>query len=81
MQAAKFDKVRVPRWRRQVDVYASSDMEEDCSYAVISRSTDDTRGRSPLARLYFNRLGLGKEVQLLLSSKPRFLYIGPIPEA
>lgn len=76
--ASDFDKVRVPKWARQFDVYESDHLGS--SHTVVTRPTDDTKGKSFLARLYIGRLGPWSDVQRALSSKHRVLYIGTMPE-
>lgn len=85
--AYEFEKIEVSKWRRRFDIYASSSSSTTFSledhpkeYAIVTRSSDDTQGKSFLTRLYFSRLGLAADVQRVLSSKHRTLYIGPIPE-
>lgn len=81
---SNFEKVDLPRLRRRVDVYESSDLNEKASHAVITGPTGDydIRGKSFLARLDISRLGVRSDVQraLSLTSKQRALYIGPIPD-
>ncbi len=69
----------MPKWRRQFDVYESDDLQEKSSHAVVTRPTDDTTGKSFLARLYISRLGVRSDLQRVLSEKHRILYIGPMP--
>ena len=78
--ASDYDKVEVPRWRRKFDVYESNDLEKDASHVVVTGPSDDLKGKSFLARLYFGQLGLASEIQRLVFSKNRFLYIGQIPK-
>lgn len=75
-----YDKVEVSRWRRKVDVYESNDVDKDSSHAVITGRSDDPEGKSFLARLYISRLGPASDLQRLVSSKYRTLYIGAMPD-
>ena len=68
------------RWRRKFDVYESNDFDKDASHAVVTGPSDDSEGKSFLARLYFSRLGVASDVQRLVFSKYRTLYIGEMPE-
>ncbi|KAI4239577.1 MAG: hypothetical protein L6R40_005522 [Gallowayella cf. fulva] len=83
----QYEKIRIPRRKSQFDLYAIKDPEKQANkgdtsnYAVISRSTDDPKGKSHLARLYYSRLGIASDLQRLVSPKYRTLYIGAIPEA
>ncbi|KAL8647251.1 MAG: hypothetical protein Q9210_005671 [Variospora velana] len=85
LNTSEYEKVQIPKYQRQFDLYTSSDPENTSikgdapSYAVITRSTDDTKGKSHLARLYYSRLGLASELQRLVSAKYRTLYIGTMP--
>ncbi|MCJ1456925.1 hypothetical protein MMC28_007291 [Mycoblastus sanguinarius] len=81
LEKSKFEKIDVPNWRRQVDVYESHDEKKSRSYAIVTGPTDDTEGKVFLARLYMSRLGVASDVQRLLSSKHRTLYIGSLPSA
>lgn len=72
-----FDKVTIPKWARQFDVYEADDLAS--SHSIVTRPTDDTEGLSFLARLYISRLGVKSDVQRVLSSKYRVLYIGTMP--
>ena len=79
----KFNTVNVPRMRRQFDVYESNELAKGtshASHAIVTRPTDEIEDKSFLARLYISRLGVTSEVQRLLSSKHRILYIGPLPD-
>ena len=81
--ASKFDTVNVPRLRRQFDVYESNELADGtsrASHAIVTRPTDGIEDKSFLARLYISRLGVTSEVQRLLSSKHRILYIGPLAD-
>ena len=80
---SKFDTVNVPRLRRQFDVYESNGLAKGtshASHAIVTRPTDEIEDKSFLARLYISRLGVTSEVQRLLSSKHRILYIGPLAD-
>lgn len=77
--ASDYDKVEVSRWRRKVDVYESNDLEHS-SHAVVTRPSDDPEGKSFLARLYISRLGVASDIQRLVFSKDRTLYIGAMPD-
>lgn len=85
INTSDYEKVQIPKRQRQFDLYASFDYENDSdkdnspTYAVVARSTDDAKGKSHLARLYYSRLGLASEVQRFLSAKYRTLYIGAMP--
>lgn len=79
----KFDTVNVPRLRRQFDVYESNKLangHSHASHAIVTRLTDETEDKSFLARLYISRLGVTSELQRLLSSKHRILYIGSLAD-
>lgn len=77
---SNYGKVEVSRWRRKVDVYESNDVEKDSSYAVVTGPSDDPEGKSFLARLYISQLGVASDVQRLVFSKHRTLYIGAMPD-
>ncbi|KAL8682868.1 MAG: hypothetical protein Q9186_001114 [Xanthomendoza sp. 1 TL-2023] len=87
IDADNYEKIRIPRWKGQFDLYVSKDLDQQTinadtsNFAVISRYTDDPQGKSHFARLYYSRLGLASELQRLLSAKYRTLYIGAIPPA
>ena len=69
--------------RRQFDVYESNELAKGTthpSHAIVTRPTDEIEDKSFLARLYISRLGVTSEVQRLLSSKHRILYIGPLAD-
>ena len=73
----------MPRMRRQFDVYGSDELAKGSnhsSHAIVTRPTDEIEDKSFLARLYMSRLGVTSEVQRLLSSKHRVLYIGPLAD-
>lgn len=73
----------MPRLRRQFDVYESYGMAKGTSHtshAIVTRPTDEIEDKSFLARLYVRRLGVASEVQRLVSSKHRVLYIGPLAD-
>ena len=73
----------MPRLRRQFDVYESDGMANGASHAshaIVTRPTDEIEDKSFLARLYMSRLGVTSEVQRLVSSKHRVLYIGPLAD-
>ena len=81
--ATKFEMVNVPRLRRQFDVYGSNELAKGASHAshkIVTRPTDEIEDKSFLARLYISRLGVTSDVQRLLSSKHRILYIGPLAD-
>ena len=81
--ASKFDAVPVPRLRRQFDVYESNELADGtshASHAIVTRPSKEIEDKSFLARLYISRLGVISEVQRLLSSKHRILYIGPLED-
>lgn len=83
IDASKFDTVNVPRLRRQFDVYGSNELAKGtshASHAIVTRPTDEVEDKSFLARLYIGRLGVTSDVQRLLSSKHRILYIGPLTD-
>ncbi|KAI4170430.1 MAG: hypothetical protein LQ343_004933 [Gyalolechia ehrenbergii] len=85
IDTSNYEKVQIPKRHRQFDLYASYDYENDSvkvnapTYAVVARSTDEAKGKSHLARLYYSRLGLASELQRFLSAKHRILYIGTLP--
>ncbi|KAL8969801.1 MAG: hypothetical protein Q9197_004149 [Variospora fuerteventurae] len=83
LNTSEYEKVQIPKRQRQFDLYTSSDPEKTFinapHYAVITRSTDNTKGKSHLARLYYSRLGLASDLQRLVSAKYRTLYIGTMP--
>ena len=71
----------MPRLRRQIDVYESNELANESSqtsYAIVTWRNDVIVDKSFLARLYISRLGVTSEVQRLLSSKHRVLFIGPL---
>ena len=70
----------MPRLRRQFDVYESNGLAKANSHAIVTRPTDKVEDKSFLARLSISRLGVTSEVQRLLSSKHRVLYIGPLDD-
>ena len=70
----------MPRLRRQFDVYESNELAKGNSHSIVTRPTDKVEDKSFLARLYISRLGVTSEVQRLLSSKHRVLYIGPLAD-
>lgn len=73
----------MPRLRRQFDVYESYGMAKgtsQASHAIVTRPTDEIEDKSFVARLYMRRLGVTSEVQRLVSSKHRVLYIGPLAD-
>lgn len=82
---SEFEQIEVSKWRRRFDIYASRDPEKAAvgghrkSYTIVTRSSDDTLGKTLVARLYYSQLGLAADVQRVISSKHRTLYIGPIP--
>lgn len=78
--ASNYDKVEVSRWRRKFDVYESNNVDKDSSHAVVTGPSDDLEGKSFLARLYISRLGVASDVQRLVFSKYRTLYIGAMPD-
>ena len=85
VQGSKFEEVVLPRFRRRVDVYESTDFDQKATHAVVTRiaMTDDIKDKSFLARLYMGRLGKASDVQRSLSSKSsrhRTLYIGAMPD-
>ncbi|KAL9025383.1 MAG: hypothetical protein Q9196_005781 [Gyalolechia fulgens] len=85
INTSNYEKVQIPKRHRQFDLYASYDLGDDSvndnttTYAVVARSTDEAKGKSHLARLYYSRLGLASDVQRFLSPKYRTLYIGAMP--
>lgn len=84
--ASKFEQIEVSKWRRRFDIYASKDLEKASveghrgPYTIVTRSSDDTGGKIFLTRLYYSQLGLTADVQRVISSKHRILYIGHMPE-
>lgn len=80
LKEKEFDRVEVPKWRRRFDVYESNEPEKDSEHTVVTKSTDDIEGKRLLARLYISRLGIASDVQRLLFSKHRWLYIGAMPD-
>ena len=73
----------MPRLRRRFDVYESYGMAKGtshASHAIVTRPTDEIEDKSFLARLHMGRLGVMSEVQRLVSSKHRVLYIGPLAD-
>ena len=73
----------MPRLRRQFDVYRSNELPDEiypASYAIVIRRNDVVGDKSFLARLHISRLGVTFEVQRLLSSQHRVLYIGPLAD-
>lgn len=84
--ASEFEQIQVSKWRRRFDIYASIDPEKSSAkgqrgtYAIVTRSSDDTEGKILLTRLYYSRLGLTADVQRVISPKHRLLYIGPMPK-
>ncbi|MCJ1465971.1 hypothetical protein MMC07_004590 [Pseudocyphellaria aurata] len=89
INVSDFEQIEVPKWRRRFDIYVSESLETlkkapvegpRANYTIITRSSDDTEGKTFLARLNFSQLGLKADVQRALSSKHRALYIGPMPD-
>lgn len=84
--ASDFQKVKVSKWRRRFDIYASKNLDKASGqdhrepYTIVTRNSDDTEGKTFMTRLFFSRLGPKADVQRVMSSKHRFLYIGPMPE-
>ena len=75
--------MNMPRLRHQFDVYESNELPNEnsqASYAIVTRRNDVVGDKSFLARLHISRLGVTFEVQRLLSSKHRVLYIGPLAD-
>lgn len=73
----------MPRLRRQFDVYKSNELPNEisqASYAIVTRRNDVVGDMSFLAPLHISRLGVTFEVQRLLSSQHRVLYIGPLAD-
>ena len=73
----------MPRLRRKFDVYESDRVAKEtshASHAIVTRPTDEIGDKSFLARLHMSRLGVASEVQRLVSSKHRVLYIGPLAD-
>ena len=84
MVVSDYETVEVSRWRRKVDVYEPNDVDKDSSHAVVTGATsaaNQSEGKSFLARLYISRLGVASDVQRLVFSKHRTLYIGAMPDA
>lgn len=79
MEKAKFERATIPRFGR-FDIYASNeDNDSDPpAHTVISRATQDTTGKSFVARLNYGRLGPGANIRRVLSSKHRVIYIGSV---
>lgn len=84
--ASDYDKVEIPRFKRRFDVWAPSslDLKDQCrpSHSIVTRDTDDVKGKSFVARVYYGQLGMSSSVQRLVSSKSsknRTLYIGAMP--
>ncbi len=83
--ASDFTQLEISRWRRRFDIYVSDGVEKVADgddaepYVIVTRSTDNTDGKSFLTRLYYSQLGIAADLQRALSSKHRTLYIGPIP--
>lgn len=84
--ASEFERIEVSKWRRRFDIYAATNLEKASAeghrdpYTIVTRSSDDTEGKIFLTRLYFSQLGPMADVQRVISSKHRFLYIGQMPE-
>lgn len=84
--ASEFQQIEVSKWRRRFDIYASRNLEKASEegdrkpYTIVTRSSDNTEGKILLTRLYYSQLGLAADVQRVISSKHRILYIGPMPE-
>jgi hypothetical protein len=78
-EKVNFERVKIPRFGL-FDIYASNDTDEHCppSHAVIARATQDTNGKSFVARLNYGRLGPGANVRRAFSSKHRIMYIGSV---
>jgi hypothetical protein len=79
LEKEKFEKVKIPRFGL-FDIYASNDTDEHhpTSHAVIARATQDTYGKSFVARLNYGRLGPGANLRRAFSSKHRIMYIGSV---
>lgn len=86
INASEFEQIEVSKWRRRFDIYASKNLEKPSlegrrePYTIVTRSSDDTGGKVFLTRLYYSQLGLTADVQRVISSKHRILYIGPLRE-
>ncbi|MCJ1267520.1 hypothetical protein MMC22_007405 [Lobaria immixta] len=86
IDASEFEQIEVSKWRRRFDIYASKDLEKASveghrgPYTIVTRSSDDTGGKIFLTRLYYSQLGLTADVQRVISSKHRILYIGQMPK-
>ena len=79
----KLDAVNMPRLRRQFDVYESNKLANEssqASYVIVTRRDDVVIDKSFLARLHISQLGVTSEVQRMLSSEHRVLYIGPLAD-
>ena len=73
----------MPRLRHQFNIYKSNELPNEisqASYAIVTRRNDVVGDKSFLARLHISRHGVTFEVQRLLSSQHRVLYIGPLAD-
>ena len=66
----------MPKWRRKFDIYESDNPNLNDSHAVVTRDSDNVSGKSFVARLYINHLGIRSNMQRALSGKHRYIYIG-----
>lgn len=75
----KFEKVTIPRFGL-FDLWASNEEAElgSQSHMVIARASQDTQGKSFVARLNYGRLGPGANMMRAISSKHRIMYIGSV---
>ncbi|MCJ1468726.1 hypothetical protein MMC07_007356 [Pseudocyphellaria aurata] len=85
INVSDFEQIEVPKWRWRFDIYVSQPLEGASGeghrkkYTIVTRNSDKTEGQVLLTRLYFSQLGLKADVQRVISSKHRILYIGPMP--
>jgi hypothetical protein len=79
IEKEEFVEVVIPRFGL-FDIYASNEDHEtnSQSYTIVARATQDTEGRSFVARLNYGRLGPGANVRRAFSSRHRIMYIGSV---
>lgn len=93
MVGSDFEEIEIPKYQRTFDVYAPTDDAKQYSnekdswpsststkttHSIVTRKTQDTRGKSLVARLKYAKLGPVANFQRAVSKKHRVLYIGTI---
>ena len=78
--AAKYIILDVPRFHPYFDIYGSSELDAENTYAVVTRAEHVAAMKSFIARLHFYRLGWWRAgVLRMVGARHRRLWIGPIP--